>query len=102
MVDQLTCVKISKSKQASICPHAQDLNHPCVYALCTQCKLMMDLVAMGQKKEVWEKDGVWVVDDIEENSMNRPIKCQRNRQQRDFLAPGEHMVGNMVVAHGIL
>lgn len=102
-VDLLTCVKITKSKQASICPNAQDPTHPCVFALCTLCKTMMDLVATGQKKEVWETEaGVWVTVDIADESIEKPVKKPRTRQPRIFLAPGERFVGNTVVPHAII
>lgn len=88
-VDVTTCVKITKSKQAAICPNAMDPKHPCVYAMCPPCKLMMDLVATGQKKELHEVDGSWVVVDIEDEEDTRPAKIQRISQRRTIVNLGE-------------
>lgn len=92
-VEKLTCVKISKSSLAYMCPNSQDINHACKYAMCTNCAL-----------------------DRKDKQVHEPAsKRRKSRQATGFaangenvvtngvlLAPGERMVGKTVVAHGIL
>jgi hypothetical protein len=101
-VENLTCVKISKSKPASMCPNAQDTNHPCVYALCTQCTFDRDLP--GQKKQVYLKDGAWVpTDESIAEDTNEPVnKKRRSRRAKGFREHVvERMVGDTVAEQGV-
>ena len=95
-VDVRVCRKITKAKQAAICPNAQREDHPCVFAMCYQCKLMMDLVGSGEKKELVE-NGTWVVVDNDEKK--KPVKRHRIRHNRTLLSPGEYLVGDRIVGY---
>ena len=111
-VDKLTCVKITMSSPAHMCPNAQDIHHLCKYAMCKNCVLHRD----ANEKQVYLKDGDWVTEERIAEDANEPAsKRRKSRRATGFaangenvvtngvlLAPGERMVGKTVVAHGIL
>jgi hypothetical protein len=95
-VEKLTCVKISKSSPAYMCPNSQDINHACKYAMCTNCALDRD--RQEKDKQVYEPAS-------KRRKSRRATGFAANGENVTndvLLTPGERMVGKPVVTHGIL